>query len=70
VQELLDLGMHMRHKRLVIPGIVEIGEHEVLPDEQAELVAELEEIRRLVSHGAADADHVHPASAARRRNGS
>jgi hypothetical protein len=49
----------MRGKRLVIPGIVEIGEHEVLPDQQAELVAELEEIRRLVGHGAADADHVH-----------
>ena len=39
--------------------IVHVGEHEVLPDENAELVAQIVEGVGLVHHGAADAQHVH-----------
>ena len=39
--------------------IVHVGEHEVLPHQNAELVAEIVEGVGLVDHRAADADHVH-----------
>ena len=39
--------------------VVHVGEHEVLPDEDAELVAGVVERVGLVDHGAADAQHVH-----------
>ncbi|TLN05016.1 fructose 1,6-bisphosphatase, partial [bacterium] len=35
------------------------GEHEVLPDDEAELVAEVVKLRRLVDAAAPDAEHVH-----------
>src|SRR5690606_28163068 len=39
--------------------IVEIGEGKILPDHQAEFVAELEEGWRLIGHGARNPQHVH-----------
>ena len=42
-----------------VAGIEMAGEHEVLPDQQAERVAGLVEARRLVAAAAPDADHVH-----------
>ena len=39
--------------------VLRAGEHHVLPDEQAELVAEIVEIVELVEAAAPDADHVH-----------
>ena len=59
---------------LVVDRVVQVGEHEVLPDEDPELVAEVVEVGRLVGAGAGDADHVHPrvarscSSAARSRS--
>lgn len=44
---------------LIVFRIVEIGEHEILPDQQAELIAEAEELRRLIGHSAANADQAH-----------
>ena len=43
----------------VILRIVHVGEHEVLPHEDAELVAQIVEVVALVDHGAADAQNVH-----------
>lgn len=40
--------------------IVEIGQHHLLPDHDAELVAEREEGVVLIGHHAGQADHVHP----------
>ncbi len=65
----LDFGMNVAREGLVASGIVEIGEHEVLPDKNAELVAKLEELRRLVSHRAADADHVHTGAGGKAQKG-
>ena len=50
----LDLGQEFRCRRVEMAG-----EHEVLPDQQAELVAGLVEAGRLVAAAAPDADHVH-----------
>lgn len=49
----------MLAQTLVPCRIIEIGEHGVLPDHDAEFVAKCEEFRGLIGHGAADADHVH-----------
>ena len=46
------------HERVVRRRIVHAGEHEVLPDQDAELVAQVVEEVGLVDHRAADADHV------------
>lgn len=46
-------------KCLVGSGIIEIGQHDILPDHQPQPVAEPEEISTFIGHGAADADHVH-----------
>src|SRR5438552_14019340 len=53
-------GLHHRlgAKRVVAEGIVHVGEHEVLPHENAELVADAVEIVRLVDHRPGDAQHV------------
>ena len=42
-----------------MPRIVHVREHEVLPDEDPELVAEIVKRVGLVDHRAADAHHVH-----------
>ena len=47
-------------ERVVGERVVEVGEHEVLPDEQAELVAQVVELGRLVGAGPRQAQHVHP----------
>ena len=47
----------------VLHRIVEAGEHEVLPDQDAELVAEVEELRALVDHAALHPYDVHAGGA-------
>ncbi len=59
LQELPRFLRHRSDKRGIGGGIVEIGEGEVLPDQQAELVAERVKGAAFVAHGGADADHVH-----------
>ena len=44
---------------VVLPRIVHAREHQVLPHEEAELVADVVEVLGFVGHRAADADHVH-----------
>ena len=60
LQDLRRLEHGRRCERLVVPGIVHAGEHEVLPDEDAQLVAEIVKTIGLVGKRAADANHVHP----------
>src|ERR1700712_5717317 len=59
----------MRKKGLVGFRIIEVGEHEVLPDENPQFVTNPEKIRRLIGHGAADADHVHASLRGQRQPG-
>ena len=42
-----------------VAGIERAGEHEILPDQQAELVAQVVEVLGLVDPAAPDAHHVH-----------
>ncbi|MNS72994.1 hypothetical protein D3C72_1064200 [compost metagenome] len=58
-QELRDFRHDMLAQALVLCRVIEIGEHGILPDHDAKLVAKREEFRCLIGHGAADADHVH-----------
>ena len=60
LDDLQRLERGRRRERLVVPGIVHAGEHEVLPDQDAQLVAEVVKAIGLVRHRAADAHHVHP----------
>ena len=55
---IVDLGAHFGEE-VRRRGIEIAGEHEVLPDQQAELVAEIVEEILLVEAAAPDADHVH-----------
>ncbi len=49
----------MTAEGFVLCRVIKIGEHGVLPDHDAEFVAQREELWRLIGHGAANADHVH-----------
>ena len=55
----LRLGADAAEERAVEGGIGRAGEHEVLPDAQAQLVAEVVKILALVNAAAPDAEHVH-----------
>ena len=61
--EPLELGDHLRRgggtEPLVGEGVVEVREHEVLPDEDSELVAEVVEAVILVARRAGQPEHVH-----------
>jgi len=43
----------------VLLGVVHVGEHEILPQQDAVGIAQVEEVVALVDHHAADAQHVH-----------
>ena len=58
-QHFVGLARNALAKRLVCERIVEVGEHEVLPHEDPELVAHVVEHARLVRTGAGQAQHVH-----------
>ena len=58
-KQLTRLVCHRMQERLVRRRVVHVGEHEVLPDENAELIAEIVEGVGLVDHRPADAQHVH-----------
>ena len=59
IQELRGLGLDAGAKRWIGDRVVHVGEHEIVPDKNSQLVAEREKILALVDHRAADADHVH-----------
>jgi hypothetical protein len=66
----VHLALDGLHERRIGLGIVEVREHEVLPDENAELVAEVMEGRRLVRAGAGNPQHVEPTGADQLERGS
>ena len=53
------LGLDIGGEVLVLDRVVHVGEHEILPHQDAEFVAEVIEVVALVNHRAADAEHVH-----------
>ena len=59
VEELTRFRVDQVDKVLVGRRIVEVGEDEILPDQNAEFVAEFVEDVGLINHRAADAQHVH-----------
>ena len=60
LERLAELGLDELAKRRHGERVVHVGEHQVLPDEEAQLVAEVVERRRLVDGRAGDADQVQP----------
>jgi len=58
-QDLRGLARHARAELLVLQRIVEVGEHEVLPHEHPQLVAQVVERARLIRAGTGQAQHVH-----------
>ena len=59
-ERLAGLGLHLGAEVFVVEWIVHVGEHEVLPDHDPQLVARPVERRVGVDHGPAHADHVAP----------
>lgn len=60
-EELARLDLDAGDERRILAGVVHVREHEVLPDEEPELVGEIVEVVRFVRHRSADAQHVHAA---------
>ena len=56
----MSLFLHGSGEPRIVGGIVHVGKHEILPDQDPQLVAAVVEGVRFVHHRAADADHVHP----------
>ena len=58
-----DFEQHRLNKRFIAFRIVHVGEHEVLPDQYAMLVAGIVEVVFLIDHAAGHPQHVHAGSA-------
>ena len=59
-QLLAGLNGDLFHELWLVAGIVEIGEHEVLPEQDPAGIAPIEKGIALVDHRPADPEHVHP----------
>ena len=59
-EELARLALHRDAEALVLDRIVEVRKGEVLPDEQAKLIAEAEQVLTAVDTDPREPDHVHP----------
>ena len=55
---MLNFIFYLGAKLSVLDRVIHVGKHEILPDENAKLIAQFIKIRRLVDHGAADTQHV------------